>query len=125
MRELKFRFWNGNTKEMHQQEDTWDNFPLCGENECFLQYTGIKSKNGVEIYEGDIVTDRLYETGVIMFGDYMAGGQDYYAQNAYGFYLQEYKDGKMLSEDDTESLREKYEVIGNIYENPELLINEQ
>ncbi len=59
-REIKFRCWNKDKKEMHQikrldfgdagitMDGFGDLFPL-------MQYTGLKDKNGKEIYEGDIV----------------------------------------------------------------------
>lgn len=50
MRTIKYRYWNGNDKKMHYK-DTWDNFPIAGENECFLQWTGLLDKQGKEIYE--------------------------------------------------------------------------
>jgi len=82
--------------------------------DCVLmQYTGLKDKNGKEIYEGDIVhvTDffhgdaKVYK-GVVKFvgGYYQIEGQD--IRNA--------PLGWIISSDDLE-------VIGNIYENPELL----
>lgn len=91
-------------------------------SECTLmQYTGLKDKNGKEIYEGDVVRDFLEKPAVVMFGDYSAGGLDYYASAAYGFYVQRYFNGK-LQEGDTETLY-RHEIIGNIYENSELINN--
>jgi hypothetical protein len=71
-----------------------------------MQYTGLLDKNGVEIYEGDICMHHYFhEKGVIEW------------INA-SFKLC-YDDG------DHETLLpidlEHYEVIGNVYENPELL----
>ena len=94
---------------------------LCNSNEffkqdieiiCKRQFTGLTDKNGVEIYEGDIVKcnkklwpENRYWTEILevesiscsQFDDEDGGGQDY-----------------------TESFT-SIEVIGNIYENPELL----
>ncbi|MGA1047841.1 MAG: YopX family protein [Minisyncoccia bacterium] len=71
-----------------------------------MQFTGLKDKNGVEIYEGDIVKyigqlnpDR-YKLFIIEWDDKLAG---FYAG---GGQIQRTKG---------------YEVIGNIYETPELL----
>jgi len=79
--------------------------------ETVIQYTGLKDKNGVEIYEGDMC---LY--------DGLPGAKNglpiVWANG--GFFLQGRMatDTKMLSQ--TTPSRD-LEVIGNIYENPELL----
>ncbi len=61
MRELKFRAWDIASKKMFypDTEDGWgiDNGRLhLLPNTILMQYTGLKDKNGVEIYEGDKVT---------------------------------------------------------------------
>ncbi len=101
------------TKWFDSLEDKWMNI---GRD----QYTGLKDKNNKEIYEGDIITHPLcvkephdedepceHFVGVIRYeverGQYFAINQK---QNGYVLEM---------------SLVYNFEVIGNIYENPELL----
>lgn len=71
-----------------------------------MQYTGLKDKNGVEIYEGDIVKIVSKVTGLFTKGKVVQG---------YGCFLVQYDwNTHLLCE------FHNIEVIGNIYENPEL-----
>ena len=96
-REIKFRAWNKN-------DETFTYFDLNDQVEPMgrpiTQFTGLKDKNGKEIYEGDLIkADWHWEEPVeVELGPFW-----FHEMIEYGL------DGK------------NFEVIGNIYENPELL----
>ncbi|NFH34503.1 hypothetical protein FDC49_19395 [Clostridium sporogenes] len=131
MREIKFRFWDNVINNMYYGEEVsksknelrhnWycitkekglmvgnvgpsgmDNYDLI-----IMQYTGLKDKNGVEIYEGDIVKIVSKVTGLFTKGKVVQG---------YGCFLVQYDwNTHLLCE------FHNIEVIGNIYANPELV----
>ncbi len=92
--------------------------------ENIMQYTGIKDKNGKEIYEGDIVTfPEYYETPEMTNTNYVTAKVVF----EYGCFHIKQKNQEKLTPD-TNSLAYEmqcydgdFEVIGNIYENPELI----
>ena len=116
MREIKFRAWEKpdtavNFKgAMHQvvpnQLNSFFDFSLERPDEYVLmQYTGLKDKNGVEIYEGDVVNYASDKPSEIIFVD-----------GAFSF-----ADGPWSLADLLPEGTDKTEVIGNIWENKELL----
>ena len=122
VREIKFRAWNKEHSIMFGVDEIRRDY-LSEDarqiafirNDCdLMQYTGLRDKNGKEIYEGDITNH-----GIIRFGDN-------YMTETIGFYLEDIewcnRGGK--KHHDTHTLfanTTKFEVIGNIYENPELV----
>lgn len=110
----KFRAWDKADEDM--ANDVFFAWQDCGYeslNECladdrwlFMQSTGLKDKNGVELFEGDIVTGLDYDL------DPLKGKIVY----KYGCFLIESEEGDFIISNDAE-----IEVIGNVYENKELL----
>lgn len=110
MREIKFRYYNRSYQKMITSDYVGlvnifksrdDDLRFKCEIEGIQQFTGLHDKNGKEIYEGDI----------------MEGNQEVFFKDG-SFYLR----NKNLSCNDLVGIfGYRYQIIGNIYENPELL----
>lgn len=129
MREIKFRAWNKEEKEFiyyNSLRDIAENW-LFGFEEMdelvWKQYTGLKTTNGKEIYEGDIVMHGISDTdkGQIIFGEYAnPWGGDEFTKHM-GFYVEWFNNTTRKDLGFWVRKEMEFEVIGNIYENPELL----
>lgn len=118
MREIKFRAWDSDEKtmcpvyELHFGERiivarvnarNGKMLLVFSDETNLMQYTGVKDKNGVEIYEGDILLDDFAEE----------------------YYIVKFFDGAFIAECDgviydLADVALITAVVGNIYENPEL-----
>lgn len=126
-REIKFRAWHKDLKKMFKigqitlEKGTWNFEPNDGDfigmsipfqpSFVLMQYTGLHDKNGKEIYRGDIVQGLFAdqeEPGI--------KGQVIYSNDQASYMV-------IASNNDEWELGylDNLEVIGNIYDNPELL----
>jgi hypothetical protein len=124
MREIKFRIFDIDYDKMSEpfyiyHVGAWVNthsdsvyLKEIDEKAELMQYTGLRDKNGIEIYEGDIVKvlgDNPVNKLIIRYDP------QYTAFNLLPFLF--------LKGIISEGFQNQFEIIGNIYENPELLKN--
>lgn len=134
-REMKFRVWSKRIKRMWYPkfalfeggciysynedyellDDAMNGRDTLDEDDIVMQYIGLNDKNGKEIYDGDIIKMKIYyhNSGETKIHRYKVIWKDIWCSWA------------LSRLDGCQSNRlyfdETYEVIGNIYENPELL----
>lgn len=130
MREIKFRAWHKDHKMMRmvvglfwdaEQNERVELFDVhlsdenpmwCGlEDIEIMQYTGLKDKNGKEIYEGDIIE--------VQFSEYWGGdkimSEIFYENGCFLFHRMPQHNDLLMG------VRNTCLILGNIYENSELL----
>ena len=139
--QIQFKAWDKRTKQLYQVKTLqfyganntvdacwtngvdFDGESTLGEPELnnlhnlmLMQYTGMKDVKGVEIYEGHIVNNGQHAY-LVCFGEFADSGDfQYPTKRQTGFYIVD------VHTDGTYPLYSMtYEIIGNIYENPELL----
>ncbi|RND72971.1 YopX protein [Lacticaseibacillus paracasei] len=132
-RKIKFRAYSSHNHKMYPVSNIeWDidghiwvtaddgknGTELIDEEAHLMQYTGLHDKNGREIYEGDIIVTHpksRYEapkSGVVQFGG---------SCPSFGYKTEDGEEYDIWSS----NAYRTYEVIGNIFENPELLEGKQ
>jgi uncharacterized phage protein (TIGR01671 family) len=121
MREIKFRAWDKIKKKMYEAYSV-TNGEMCVDinftNECengsridleWMQFTGLHDKNGKEIYEGDLMRNFDNSISLVEYKEIEASDDATAPGVGFQFSQEPFN----------------IEVIGNIYENPELLNQEE
>jgi len=155
-REIKFRAWDSNKKEMFYSDEWWSGSNGFIEivkiytgyedsdewkNLILMQYTGLKDKNGKEIYEGDILeiieanlTDHGFPFSVgtklvVVWDEFYAGFglrtiENYNQNNSIKPAALDRNWDSLVSENGEIPIGAYANVIGNIYQHPQLLKEE-
>lgn len=124
-RKIKFRAWDKKDEEMFNcgnmrhwlLEDA-----ITGKDLIPMQFTGLLDKHGKEIYEGDIAATNE-EISIVKYGIFQSSHEAGFSRHHFhtGFFLVDIK-GEQIWDNVSEDIEwDDVEVIGNIFENKELL----
>ncbi|WP_418953595.1 YopX family protein [Streptococcus sp.] len=124
MRVLKFRAWDEDSQKMNGNVEIYINKDKTIEvrskddKTIVMQFTGLKDENGKEVFEGDIIKDSEDFIAQVVYDKEYAG----FGLNYQPFDLTE---GLSVTFEELKNeYQNTFEIIGNIYENPELLEGE-
>jgi len=138
-REIKFRAWDRRLKRFSLDFLISPNGRIClnfsgdyvntgdiDDDIELMQYTGLKDKNGKEIYEGDIVRGFEKEAGFPPYDSTLPRAIEF-RDGCWCFNANRYDEGDWIRfgfwthSNKGKTTLKQLEVIGNIYENPELV----
>ena len=113
-REIKFRAWDIDRETMIYDAVVLESNQIkqraslyISKNVIWLQYTGLKDVNGIEIYEGDIIQDKFGAISKVLYVEDMAGFRDL-SKIGYTLLIQ------------ISIINDNIKIIGNIYQNSQM-----
>lgn len=127
MRNLKFRGWDTLRKKMVPWETIFSDRELLQSffgDESFMtsppkrlmikmQYTGLKDKNGKEIYEGDVLNVKCKDGGIVEWPNHLVQWE--HVQGYIGFWIPEQTHNRPGKHEYS------IEIMGNIHQDPDLI----
>lgn len=121
MREIKYKVWDKILMCWSKNSHKWINCgdgvitPDSGNRYIFIQFTGLKDKNGEEIYDGDVIQWDCWDEPILVsfwYGKFVV---------VYAPTCRSEIEGECQTDDLCTFEKREIEIIGNMYENPELL----